>query len=284
MCVCKNKAKGFTLVELLVVISIIALLVSILMPALGKAREQAMSVKCKAHLKGLGVALLAHAGDNNHSMIPIIDNEDIWIHTLSRYIEAEDAFLCPKAETQGLQDFQQDLNSQYSKFGSVINSWANVKTNPQSNISQQSSNQNDEKVYTSSFGLNGWTQSFSGESQVWNSGDPMFRGKLWGGSVDSVGGLPTEIPMAMDCVYREAFVDIGDLNDPADQVWKETYDYTTNDALGHINRIAMQRHSDGVNMVFLDGHVDNVKLPNLWELRWHKDYKLVYDVTIDWYE
>jgi prepilin-type N-terminal cleavage/methylation domain-containing protein/prepilin-type processing-associated H-X9-DG protein len=56
--------KAFTLVELLVVISIIALLVSILMPALGRAREQARSVLCKAHLGQLGIAHMAYVTEN----------------------------------------------------------------------------------------------------------------------------------------------------------------------------------------------------------------------------
>jgi len=56
--------KAFTLVELLVVISIIALLVSILMPALGRAREQARSVVCKAHFSQLGIAQMAYATEN----------------------------------------------------------------------------------------------------------------------------------------------------------------------------------------------------------------------------
>jgi len=54
---------GFTLVELLVVMSIIALLVSILLPSLRRAREQARSVVCKAHVRQLGTGMLFYMHD-----------------------------------------------------------------------------------------------------------------------------------------------------------------------------------------------------------------------------
>ena len=56
---------GFTLVELLVVISIIALLVSILMPALGKAREQAKKVVCQTNLKQQTLACTMYMHEYN---------------------------------------------------------------------------------------------------------------------------------------------------------------------------------------------------------------------------
>ena len=50
-----NRRRGFTLVELLVVISIIALLIALLLPALAKARALAVSVICESNLRQLGV-------------------------------------------------------------------------------------------------------------------------------------------------------------------------------------------------------------------------------------
>jgi len=59
----KRRPPGFTLIELLVVIAIIALLIGILLPALGAARDSARKMKCQANTRSMGTIMALYAND-----------------------------------------------------------------------------------------------------------------------------------------------------------------------------------------------------------------------------
>src|SRR3954447_1455740 len=64
-----RRRRGFTLVELLVVIGLIALLIAILLPALNKARKSAQRVQCQSNVRQLYIGVLSYC-NSNHDWFP----------------------------------------------------------------------------------------------------------------------------------------------------------------------------------------------------------------------
>ncbi len=153
------RRSAFTLVELLVVIGIIALLISILLPSLSRAREQGNSLKCLSNLRQLGMAFTMYANDNRDYFpaaavwAPSTRDEDwIWFETIThpgrpvldkqqsriaRYLGGfnDELFRCPSDDVQahrnqnatsGVYFYSYAMNTNYD---SVRQWYANAKQN-----------------------------------------------------------------------------------------------------------------------------------------------------------
>ena len=117
----KNQISAFTLIELLLVIAIIALLASMLLPSLSKAKGMSHRAVCLNNLRQIGMANIMYANDYEDHIIPplaaIQFGSDNWTFHLGRYLENHHDLRCPSKERLNHQNEQQGASGGESFVG-----------------------------------------------------------------------------------------------------------------------------------------------------------------------
>jgi prepilin-type N-terminal cleavage/methylation domain-containing protein/prepilin-type processing-associated H-X9-DG protein len=235
--------RAFTLIELLVVISIIALLMAVLLPALGRVRKQAKAVVCQSRLRELG--LLSAIYIQEHMGSPGTMQEASWL-VFGRRDPVFDPRLrlCPSVSAP--------LPGPPVPWGDVFHAFAVGRVDP--TVPEVRSS----VMGYFSYGDNGWLESSFGETSTW-------KGRPWR-THDVIG--PSRVPVLFDCAQAQA--GLHHLDSPP----KLPFTSPPSPSIfgDRVSPVCIQRHGEGINLLFLDWSVRKVGLKELWTLKWHVQY------------
>jgi len=225
---------GFTLIELLVVVAIIAILASMLLPALGKAKAKGKAIQCINNLKQVGIAMILYS-DEYDGYIPR-GNGYPW-------------FLCymPYMPEGGKdKDFRQVRIYRCASYP----------------------NKDSKRQQIITYVINAW--KFTGPTDKVGS-EQVGPSKLTGFQVpsDTIHLTDNENGAWRPIVtgYQDAITDLNDVWSPSHLPYSEG---ATVRRLNPERRVAANRHNEGANSAFLDGHARFLKARSIVIDRWRE--------------
>ena len=260
--------KGFTLIELLVVIAIIALLLSVLLPGLRKAKDQAKAMVCQAQVKQWAMAWTLYAQENDDRTITH-EASMFWFYKTAPYFQDNDFGLeggyregvmkviqCPKTKRWGPgknDDFS------WGSYGSASKMWR----------FKQAQGTGADGTYTEgSYTANKWMLPVKSQLD-----DDRYYFRLSQARGDSPlladGGYLRAGPVTEDAATSVQLLDL--------QGSGKGDSLPMSDA---IERLLLDRHNMATCVGFADGHAERVKLIKMWSLNWHRGFGPVSELEL----
>jgi prepilin-type N-terminal cleavage/methylation domain-containing protein/prepilin-type processing-associated H-X9-DG protein len=264
---------GFTLVELLVVIGIIAVLISILLPSLNAAREQGRTVKCLSNMRQLNLGTIMYVQANKDGIYPSeIETVNggtyaagrFWMNFLSdgKYIKATNgdntAFTCASASTE--RNWTDSNPWIYNDAADIQRNGRQDRGSMKVDTAETSATGGNLSNITS-YAVNGtWFGAGTTAEIAWWSNDETYNGFFavprW--KVDATGKIFTPKDSAK----------VGRIKRPTEAVLMFDGDWmfgqlpSASIRLRHGARkgtLAERERNMGCNFVFLDGHAETIK-------------------------
>jgi len=235
-----RQIRAFTLVEMVVVISIIGLVMAMMLPSLGRARGKAKAVVCASNVRQLGIAWTCYADDYDGFAMPTMKGGSDWCwwgKILAGGVDHKEGFLWPYMESELKEDSVYGCPEQ--RFGSY-----GLQGKP-------STEPDDKKWITSTYGYNGYylCPPHSG----WES-DINIRNRSWQ-KITTVKN-PDEVFSFADTLIDLSPTGNG-LTLQNNALLDPPYKYTENSGNPWVKNVSPTtcfRHYNKTSVVFVDGH------------------------------
>ncbi|MBN2560318.1 MAG: type II secretion system protein [Phycisphaerae bacterium] len=256
-----RNGRAFTLIELLVVISIIVLLMALLFPVLSRARKQARAVVCQSRERNWSIMFAAYQNEHDgrfpDGTYSTWDEgqEDLsyyhvpWACHMEVYSGSDlrDAMLCPSTPT-AVPPGTFHTRGKEVAAGTTFVAWRFDCDGEAKAVMRVS-----HATYAGSYATNNFLCDF------WTNTRERFQlGKV----------APADLPTFFDCRVSRTALNDGCSEEPPPY---EDCDFEASVSI-YATALAINRHQEGVNTVFLDGAIRKVGVKELWTLKWHHDY------------
>lgn len=255
------KKKAFTLIELLVVIAIIALLLSVIVPSLKKAKETARAISCRSNLRQMTVACSTYSIENDGKIFPFGYTGDYgyWFRNIAPYLGDRDFKENPRIDGSGVM-----------KIGIC------PSTKIQTDDDDGTAPDKDHTWYwgqeniIGSYSINAWVQPDpDGWSWGWGSvSETDSKARMFDGQYAQLRG---DVGVIADAYRMDNWPSqVSGIKIPtAEQLIKPTD--VSHDLKSFMLRFTMDRHNMAINVGFVDGSAGKVTLEDLYLLKWNRE-------------